>query len=73
MLAAAIMWEEQAYSNCMGPGFSIHSDIAVPYIYHYGTEEQKKKYLPGACSGDTIVAIAMTEPSAGSDLQGKER
>jgi alkylation response protein AidB-like acyl-CoA dehydrogenase len=42
----------------------------VPYIYHYGTEEQKQRYLPGACSGDCIVAIAMTEPGAGSDLQG---
>ena len=65
-----MIWEEQAYSGCFGPGFSIHSEICLPYIINHGTEAQKKKYLPGACSGDTIVSIAMTEPGAGSDLQG---
>lgn len=70
ILSAAVGWEEQAYSGCFGPGFSIHSEICLPYIAHYGSEQQKQKYLPGACSGDTIVAIAMTEPGAGSDLQG---
>eukprot|EP00055_Hartaetosiga_balthica_P003162 m.6722 g.6722 ORF g.6722 m.6722 type:complete len:430 (+) comp2643_c0_seq1:24-1313(+) len=69
-LSAAVMWEEQGYSGCFGPGFSIHSDIVLPYILHHGTEEQKQKYLPGACAGTTISAIAMTEPGAGSDLQG---
>lgn len=70
ILSAAVIWEEQAYTGFFGPGFSIHSEICVPYLVNYGSEEQKKKYLPGACSGDTIVAIAMTEPGAGSDLQG---
>ncbi|EDQ84891.1 uncharacterized protein MONBRDRAFT_35315 [Monosiga brevicollis MX1] len=67
---AAIMWEEQAYAGCYGPGYAIHSDIVLPYVLHYGTEEQKHKYLPGACAGTQIAAIGMTEPGAGSDLQG---
>lgn len=67
---AAIVWEEQSYSLCTGPGFALHSDICMPYISKYGTEEQKKKFLPKLCSGEWISAIAMTEPGAGSDLQG---
>lgn len=69
-LYAAIMMEELGRSGCMGPGFPLHSDIAAPYILHYGTEEQKKLWIPKLASGQTIAAIAMTEPSAGSDLQG---
>ncbi|EGD81838.1 long-chain specific acyl-CoA dehydrogenase [Salpingoeca rosetta] len=68
--SAAVMWEEQAYAGLFGPGYAIHSDIVLPYIHHYGTEEQKQKYLPDACAGKCITAIAMTEPGAGSDLQG---
>ena len=49
-----------------GPG--THSNIIVPYLDSFGTEEQKKKYLPGCVSGDIITAIAMTEPGTGSDL-----
>lgn len=49
-------------------GIDLHSSIVVPYISAFGTEEQKKKYLPGCMSGDIITAIAMTEPGAGSDL-----
>lgn len=70
MLYTAITWEEQGYSLCTGPGFALHSDIVMPYILHYGTEEQKKDYLPRLASGECIGAIAMTEPGAGSDLQG---
>lgn len=51
-----------------GPGFATHSDIAAPYILHYGSAEQKQRWLPKTISGEAIVAIAMTEPSAGSDL-----
>lgn len=69
-MTAAIVWEEQGYSLCSGPGFALHSDIVMPYILHYGTEEQKLKYLPKLCSGEWVGAIAMTEPGAGSDLQG---
>ena len=67
---SAIGWEEQSYSNCTGPGFSLHSEIVAPYILHYGTEEQKQHYLPQLISGECIGSIAMTEPGAGSDLQG---
>ncbi|MBO8172199.1 MAG: acyl-CoA dehydrogenase family protein [Bacillaceae bacterium] len=51
-------------------GIGLHNDIVVPYLNRYGTEEQKKRWLPGCLSGDTITAIAMTEPGAGSDLAG---
>ena len=53
-----------------GLGFGLHSDIAVPYIENYGSEDLKKRFLPSMVSGDMIAAIAMTEPGAGSDLQG---
>lgn len=49
-------------------GTTVHSDVIVPYIDRYGNEEQKKRWLPGAVSGDIITAIAMTEPGSGSDL-----
>lgn len=65
----AIVVEEVSRMGLTGLGWSLHSDIAVPYIINYGTEEQKQKYLPGCVSGDIITAIAMTEPGAGSDLQ----
>ena len=51
-------------------GIALHSDIVTPYIEAYGTEEQKRKYLPKSVSGELISAIAMTEPGAGSDLAG---
>jgi acyl-CoA dehydrogenase len=65
----AIVDEEVASLGLSGIGFSLHSDIAVPYILAYGTEEQKQRYLPGCVNGDIITAIAMTEPGTGSDLQ----
>ncbi|GLQ05484.1 acyl-CoA dehydrogenase family protein [Sneathiella chinensis] len=69
-LYSIIMMEEQARAGASGPGFGLHSEIVAPYILHYGTEEQKKKYLPKLATGEMIGAIAMTEPGAGSDLQG---
>nr|CAB3219676.1 long-chain specific acyl-CoA dehydrogenase, mitochondrial-like [Phallusia mammillata] len=69
-LSAAIVHEEQGYVNCSGPGFALHSDIVMPYITNYGTPEQIAKYIPDMTAGKRIGAIAMTEPSAGSDLQG---
>lgn len=53
---------------CLGLFFWLHADVVVPYIYAYGTEEQKKRWLPGCASGDIITAVSMTEPDAGSDL-----
>lgn len=70
LLSTAVTWEEQAYSNCTGPGFSLHSDIVMPYIANYGTKEQIEKFIPQMTAGKCIGAIAMTEPGAGSDLQG---
>lgn len=59
---SAVHWDEQSYANTTGPGFFLHSEIVAPYLVHYGTEEQKQKYLPRMCSGEMIGAIAMTEP-----------
>ncbi len=69
-LYSVIIAEEMARTNHSGLATLLHSDIIVPYIASFGTEEQKKKYLPGCVSGDIITAVAMTEPDAGSDLAG---
>jgi acyl-CoA dehydrogenase len=53
-----------------GFGIALHNSIVAPYILHYGSDEQKKKWLPRMATGELIGAIAMTEPGAGSDLQG---
>ncbi len=66
----AIVDEEVFKLGLTGIGWGLHSDIAVPYILNYGSEAQKQKYIPGTISGETITAIAMTEPGTGSDLQG---
>ena len=66
----AIVAEELCRAGASGPGFPVHTDIIVPYISALGTEEQKARWLPGLVSGELISAIAMTEPGAGSDLQG---
>jgi len=65
----AIVGEELSYMGSAA-GFTLQSDIVADYIFHYGSEEQKQRYLPGMVTGSTISAIAMTEPGAGSDLQG---
>jgi alkylation response protein AidB-like acyl-CoA dehydrogenase len=65
-----VMAEELTRAGVNGPGFLVHTDIIVPYISSLGTEEQKRRWLPGLVSGEIISAIAMTEPGAGSDLQG---
>lgn len=56
--------------GALGANLAVHSDIVTPYIAHLGTPEQKAKYLPKMVTGECIGAIAMTEPGAGSDLQG---
>lgn len=65
----AVVIEEQARIADDAFGYSVHSTIVAPYILVYGTEEQKRRWLPGMASGDLVGAIAMTEPGAGSDLQ----
>jgi long-chain-acyl-CoA dehydrogenase len=69
-LSSTIVIEEQCYVNCSGPGFGLHSEIVIPYICHYGSKEQIEKFMPRLLDGSCIGAIAMTEPGAGSDLQG---
>jgi acyl-CoA dehydrogenase len=66
----AIIMEEMAYARAHGMMISLHSDICLPYITAYGSEEQKQKYVPGCVSGEILLGICMTEPGAGSDLQG---
>jgi len=63
-LYSVIVCEELVKSNFSGLAASLHSDVCVPYISSFASEEQKRKYLPGCVSG----AVAMTEPNAGSDL-----
>ena len=69
---SAIIIEEFARHNFMAlaSSVSVHSDIVTPYILHLGSEEQKQQWLPKMVSGEAVGAIAMTEPGAGSDLQG---
>ncbi|MBA4354250.1 MAG: acyl-CoA dehydrogenase, partial [Novosphingobium sp.] len=65
----AIVDEESSYHGRAATGFSLQSDIVVNYLVTYGSEEQKRKWLPLMVSGEVITAIAMTEPGTGSDLQ----
>jgi alkylation response protein AidB-like acyl-CoA dehydrogenase len=66
---AVIAEEIQAAAvNSTGLGITLHNDICLPYFLQLTTEEQKRRWLPGICSGDLITAIAMTEPGVGSDL-----
>lgn len=61
--------EELARVGATGPGFAVHSDMVATYIYTFGSEEQKKNWLPKMASGEVIGALGLTEPSAGSDLK----
>ena len=65
-----ILIEENAFHGDTGYFISLHSRLVAPYIGNFGTDEQKQRFLPGAISGETILAVAMTEPDAGSDLAG---
>ena len=66
----SVIAEALGHVGVDGFGIALHNAIVAPYILHYGSEEQKKKWLPRMASGELIGAIAMTEPGAGSDLQG---
>ncbi|MBR8745262.1 acyl-CoA dehydrogenase family protein [Nocardiopsis sp. MG754419] len=67
---SAIVAEELAATGSSGLALGLHNDIVGPYLTALATDEQKARWLPGFCSGDLVTAIAMTEPGAGSDLQG---
>jgi acyl-CoA dehydrogenase len=64
----AIVMEELARVRAHALMISLHSDICLPYIVSYGSEEQKRRYVPGAIAGEILLGIAMTEPGTGSDL-----
>jgi acyl-CoA dehydrogenase len=68
--ASAVFSEELARIGATGPGFLLQTDIVAPYILHYGTAEQKRRWLPPLAAGEIVSAIAMSEPGAGSDLAG---
>ncbi len=69
-LYAAVQMEVNAAGGYSGIGFGLHTNIVAPYIERYGTPAQKQAWLPPMASGEVIGAIAMSEPAAGSDLQG---
>jgi acyl-CoA dehydrogenase len=66
---ATVINEEMHRAGVSGVSFGLHSDIIAMYIVRFGTEEQKHRWLPSICSGETILALGMTEPGSGSDLK----
>ena len=68
-LYSAILIEEFARAGATGPTFYLHSDICAPYLVDFGTEEQKKMWLPKMATGEVVAALGMSEPSGGSDVQ----
>jgi acyl-CoA dehydrogenase len=71
-LSSVVLGEEMARCRSGGVAFSVlvHTDMSAPWLTRYGTEAQKRKYLPGIVSGDTVCALGITEPGAGSDMAG---
>jgi len=67
-LASVIIMEELARGYESGFAMALHSDIIVPYLFSFGSDEQKKRWLPGCASGELVTALGMTEPGTGSDL-----
>jgi acyl-CoA dehydrogenase len=64
-----VIAEELGRAGATGPGFTVHSDMVASYILSFGTEEQKKSWLPGMVSGELVGALGLTEPACGSDLK----
>ena len=67
-LFGAIMIEEMARAGATGPTFYLQSEIVAPYLVHYGTEQQKRRWLPGMARGEVVVSLGMSEPGGGSDV-----
>jgi acyl-CoA dehydrogenase len=67
-LHSAILIEEFARAGATGPTFYLHSDICAPYLVDFGTEEQKRRWLPKMATGEVVAALGMSEPSGGSDV-----
>jgi alkylation response protein AidB-like acyl-CoA dehydrogenase len=66
----AVLVEELVRAHASGIGFGLHNDVVAPYLVRLATDEQKDRWFKGFCTGELITAIAMSEPAAGSDLQG---
>lgn len=69
-LYSVVVLEELALAHASGPGFVVHSEMAVPYLVAFANDALKSRWLPKLCAGTSIAGIAMTEPAAGSDLRG---
>ncbi|MCO1660934.1 acyl-CoA dehydrogenase family protein [Pseudonocardia humida] len=65
-----VLTEELTAAGASGVGFPLHNDVIAPYLLRLASDEQRRRWLPGFCSGELVTAIAMTEPGTGSDLQG---
>jgi len=70
ILDEMLVIEEMGYNFCASPAVGLHSTITMPYIANYGTAEQQERYIPPMTSGDCIASLGITEPDAGSDMQG---
>lgn len=68
-LYTVVALEEMAAAHAPGPGFGIHSEMATPYLVNFGSDDQKRRWLPRLVAGEAIAAVALTEPAAGSDLK----
>jgi alkylation response protein AidB-like acyl-CoA dehydrogenase len=68
-LFSVVLMEEKAHTRATSTNFEVHSDIVGGYLHHFGTEAQKRQWLPPMARGDIVGALAMTEPGGGSDLQ----
>lgn len=66
----AIVAEEMSYNHCQSPAMAVHSTICMPYLADFGTKAQQEQYIPRMTAGECIASVGMTEPDAGSDLQG---
>merc|ERR1711915_1053246 len=70
ILDEMIVMEEMGYNFCASPNIALHSTIVMPYLDNYGTKEQQERYIPSMTSGECIASLGITEPDAGSDMQG---